>query len=240
MENTRHENRTDTDAARLMLGVADAFADATARDRAVAVLAMCTDTTGLADAAFLGSVAGSLDPVAFTSAAARALESTPEASLRSSVASCVESAGTVTKEFLPSDVPFDGHAAAALNAGFHHEYVLPVASRSEVLGVVVLYDADELGRGREGLRVAAPLVSVAGVLMRHARTADISVELAGQLRSALDGRVVIEQAKGLLAGRDGVGIDDAFRILRMRARNERRSVADVAAETVSSLRSTPR
>jgi AmiR/NasT family two-component response regulator len=76
--------------------------------------------------------------------------------------------------------------------------------------------------------------------MRHARTADISVELAGQLRSALDGRVVIEQAKGLLAGRDGVGIDDAFRILRMRARNERRSVADVAAETVSSLRSTPR
>ena len=40
---------------------------------------------------------------------------------------------------------------------------------------------------------------------------------------------------GVLAGRDGVGIDDAFRILRMQARNERRSVADVAAETVSSL-----
>ena len=58
---------------------------------------------------------------------------------------------------------------------------------------------------------------------------------AGQLQTALNGRITIEQAKGVLAARNGGGLDSAFRGLRQRARNERRSVADVAAEIVSSL-----
>ena len=55
-------------------------------------------------------------------------------------------------------------------------------------------------------------------------------ELAGQLQYALDYRVVIERAVGYLMGTHGVDAVTAFNVLRQRARDERRRVADVAAE----------
>jgi AmiR/NasT family two-component response regulator len=54
-----------------------------------------------------------------------------------------------------------------------------------------------------------------------------------QLQHALDSRVVIEQAKGYVAGRDGQDLDGAFRVLRETARSQRRPVADVAREVLS-------
>ena len=54
-----------------------------------------------------------------------------------------------------------------------------------------------------------------------------------ELQEALDSRVVIEQAKGVLAQRSGVTLDTAFEILRRRARNQRRSLGEICAETVA-------
>ena len=54
-----------------------------------------------------------------------------------------------------------------------------------------------------------------------------------ELREALDSRVIIEQAKGVLAQQRGVSLDTAFEILRHRAREQRRSLAAVCAETVA-------
>jgi len=53
-----------------------------------------------------------------------------------------------------------------------------------------------------------------------------------QLQTALDSRVLIEQAKGVLAERNGHDMDSAFRILRTKARTERRNVVDVAREII--------
>jgi GAF domain-containing protein len=55
-------------------------------------------------------------------------------------------------------------------------------------------------------------------------------ELAGQLQYALDYRVIIERAVGYVMGSHGVDAVTAFNVLRKRARDERRRVADVAAE----------
>jgi AmiR/NasT family two-component response regulator len=60
-----------------------------------------------------------------------------------------------------------------------------------------------------------------------------------QLRAALESRIVIEQAKGILAERFGVGLDDAFDILRRSARSSRRRLRDLAAD-VTAGRETPR
>jgi AmiR/NasT family two-component response regulator len=54
--------------------------------------------------------------------------------------------------------------------------------------------------------------------------------LAGHLRYALDYRVVIERAVGYLMGAHGLDAVTAFNILRKRARDSRRRIADVAAE----------
>ena len=60
-------------------------------------------------------------------------------------------------------------------------------------------------------------------------------ELADQLQTALRTRVVVEQAKGALAQRLGVGPEQAFEWLRTRARQDQRRVDDVAAEVVAGL-----
>jgi hypothetical protein len=55
-----------------------------------------------------------------------------------------------------------------------------------------------------------------------------------QLQTALDTRVVIEQAKGILAGRHGLPINEAFELLRTSARSKGRKIHDLAAEVVTS------
>ena len=62
------------------------------------------------------------------------------------------------------------------------------------------------------------------------------LELRGKVRElqeALESRVQIEQAKGVLAQRSGVTLDTAFEILRSRARDQRRSLIEICAEMVA-------
>lgn len=66
-----------------------------------------------------------------------------------------------------------------------------------------------------------------------ATTARDKAELAAQLQSALDSRVLIEQAKGELMERHGLDDDAAFTRLRRQARASSRKVVEVACETIA-------
>lgn len=55
-----------------------------------------------------------------------------------------------------------------------------------------------------------------------------------QLRAALESRIVIEQAKGVLAERLALDVDEAFEVLRLGARNHRLSLRNLCADVVSS------
>ncbi len=56
-----------------------------------------------------------------------------------------------------------------------------------------------------------------------------------QLQYALDSRVIIEQAKGVLAERHHIGVDAAFEMLRSHARSNALKLHDVAADVVAGL-----
>jgi AmiR/NasT family two-component response regulator len=76
---------------------------------------------------------------------------------------------------------------------------------------------------------------------RAERLADLVIVLADEnanLQRALDTRIVIEQAKGVLAERFDVEVHEAFRVLRLAARSNRIPLHDLAARVVES-RSTP-
>ncbi len=69
---------------------------------------------------------------------------------------------------------------------------------------------------------------------RASHSAEFLLQRVMQLEAALESRVVIEQAKGLLAGRMGVAVDEAFEILRRAAREAGRQLHDLAEETLNS------
>jgi ANTAR domain len=95
--------------------------------------------------------------------------------------------------------------------------------------------ASQLADGRRG-RVEA------GESEREERLAELVVALADEnanLQRALDTRVVIEQAKGVLAERFEVDVHEAFQVLRMSARSNRMRLHDLAARVVESRQTPP-
>ena len=60
-----------------------------------------------------------------------------------------------------------------------------------------------------------------------------------QLRRALQSRIVIEQAKGVLAERYALDLDAAFQLLRTSSRNNRMSIHELARAVVGSRRTPP-
>lgn len=75
------------------------------------------------------------------------------------------------------------------------------------------------------------------VMDRLRRDLEAQQVLTRQLQHALDSRVVIEQAKGILAERHGATVDEAFEAMRSYTRSNRRRLHDVAAEVIDSLAS---
>ncbi|POX37544.1 hypothetical protein C3486_27895 [Streptomyces sp. Ru73] len=96
------------------------------------------------------------------------------------------------------------------------------------LGVLVLYHDTAAGQPAERAAALRALAEAAALHLRHRRVC----EQAGQLERALRSRVVIEQAKGMLAERFGVPADAAFAELRRYARAHQRSLHDLARSVV--------
>jgi AmiR/NasT family two-component response regulator len=78
------------------------------------------------------------------------------------------------------------------------------------------------------IRIGQALADVATISLLHERSMRHSDTLNEQLQTALNSRVIIEQAKGKLAERLGVDMDQAFSLLRDRARVSNRRLSDLA------------
>jgi hypothetical protein len=90
--------------------------------------------------------------------------------------------------------------------------------------------------------MASPATNGRGTSEREDRLAELVVALADEnanLQRALDTRVVIEQAKGVLAERLDVDVHEAFRLLRMSARSNRMRLHDLATRVVESRQTPP-
>lgn len=105
--------------------------------------------------------------------------------------------------------------------------------RDRVIGVLNVFSRRTLGLREEDLKVAQVLASMATIGILTHRSMQEQVALAAQLQVALNSRVVIEQAKGVIAESGKLSMDDAFALLRGAARAERRSLSELAADVVS-------
>lgn len=123
-------------------------------------------------------------------------------------------------------------ARAARDRGFRSVHAVPMRLRREVIGTMNLLDPRVRPLDDADLAAARALADVATIGVLQARVLHASRAVAEQLQEALDSRVVIEQAKGVLAGSAGLGVDEAFRAIRAYARRTNTPIRTVAAAVV--------
>jgi GAF domain-containing protein len=119
-------------------------------------------------------------------------------------------------------------AAEARRTGFTSVHALPMRLRDEVIGALNLFHVRPRALTDETLAVAQALADVATIGLLQERVIRRGEILAGQLHSALNSRVLIEQAKGVIAERNGTNVADAFALLRKAARDRNRRLSDLA------------
>ena len=100
--------------------------------------------------------------------------------------------------------------------------------RNQVIGALNLFRAVPGAFDPADIRIGQALADVATISLLHERSMRHSDTLNEQLQTALNSRVIIEQAKGKLAERLGLDMDQAFSILRGHARTRNLLLSDVA------------
>jgi transcriptional regulator with GAF, ATPase, and Fis domain len=123
-------------------------------------------------------------------------------------------------------------STAARQSGFGSVHALPMRLRSEVIGALNLFSTQIGALDVDTLRLGQALADVATIGLLQARAALHRNVLAEQLQTALNSRVVIEQAKGIIAERRRLDMDQAFNLLRGRARKTNRRLSELALAIV--------
>ncbi|MGW2560925.1 GAF and ANTAR domain-containing protein [Streptomyces sp. NPDC001514] len=118
--------------------------------------------------------------------------------------------------------------AQAHHSGFASVQALPMRLRDEVVGALNLFHTDPGPFDPVGTPVAQALADVATISLLQQRSTHRSNVLNEQLQTALNSRVLIEQAKGKLAERQGIDMEQAFTALRSYARAHNRRLSDLA------------
>ncbi|MFH9426338.1 GAF and ANTAR domain-containing protein [Streptomyces sp. NPDC017529] len=113
---------------------------------------------------------------------------------------------------------FPMFAERARRTGFATTHALPMRLRQQVVGALNLFDTREQSLSAADARVGQALADVATIAILQQRTIMFGNVERAQLRSALSSRIVIEQAKGILAERWNTTLDNAFGTLRRYAR----------------------
>jgi GAF domain-containing protein len=118
---------------------------------------------------------------------------------------------------------------AAVEAGFRATHALPLRLRHQVVGAMNLFTAEHSRIDAAHVAIGQAMADVATIGLLHERNLREQTALSEQLQAALHSRVLIEQAKGVLAARAGIGVAEAF--VRMRSYARRSGLALTAVAT---------
>ncbi|MFD9510082.1 ANTAR domain-containing protein [Streptomyces mirabilis] len=117
---------------------------------------------------------------------------------------------------------------AAHRSGFGAVQALPMRLRDETVGALNLFRATPGPFDLAATPLAQALADVATISLLQQRSSRRSTVLNEQLQTALNSRVLIEQAKGKLSERQSIDMEQAFTALRGYARAHNRRLSDVA------------
>jgi len=135
------------------------------------------------------------------------------------------------------DIPAAGRwprfAAAADAVGYAAVHAVPMRLREQIVGALSLYLVEPGALDEPTVRVGQAMADMATIGLLQQRAIRRRDTVAAQLRQALPSRVLIEQAKGVMAERLQITVDEAFALLRRKARSQNRRLTDVAYAVVA-------
>ena len=137
----------------------------------------------------------------------------------------------------PATARWPQFATAATEVGFIGVHAIPMRLRDQVIGTLNLFRRVPDGLNPTVAVAGRALVDVATIGILQERAIHQQEVVAGQLQVALNSRVLIEQAKGILAERLRTTPDDAFFILRRYARDHNRPLTQLAGDVVQGITS---
>jgi AmiR/NasT family two-component response regulator len=110
---------------------------------------------------------------------------------------------------------------------------VPLRLRSETIGALNVFGRQPTRLEPADAHLVQALADVATIGLMQERAIRRNELLAEQLQTALNSRIVVEQAKGALAQMHGVSVDQAFELLRSYARSTGTRLSDVARRIVT-------
>lgn len=125
-----------------------------------------------------------------------------------------------------------GLVSLATGAGFRSSHALPLRLRGRIIGALNLFRTSPGRLAGAEVAAAQALADVATIAIIQQQAAADAQELADHLHRALNSRIAIEQAKGVIAEGAHVDMDQAFARLRGYARARQRQLSDVAEEVI--------
>jgi hypothetical protein len=125
-----------------------------------------------------------------------------------------------------------GFAAQAAELGFQSAHALPMRLRDDVIGAVNLFTRASRRLSADDIAVGQAMADVATIGLLQERVGRQKDVLAEQLQMALNSRILIEQAKGVLAERSRITPTEAFVVMRSFARRQARPLTSVAAAVI--------
>ncbi len=123
-------------------------------------------------------------------------------------------------------------SADAIAAGYRSVHALPMRLRGSVIGALNLFNTEPGEMGQVDVDAAQALADVATIgILQHRASLEAQI-INEQLSGALTSRIVIEQAKGMVAEREHLNMEQAFHRLRGHARSHNLRLSDVARDVI--------
>ena len=193
----------------------------------------CVELLGVSAAGLLlTDQRGALKVVAASSERTRLLELFQLQADQGPCLDCFRTGQPVSVPDLPSAGRWPRFTAAAAEVGFAAVHAMPMRLRSDVIGALNLFDATPGALDEAKLRIGQALADVATIGLLQNRAIRARDAVTEQLQTALNSRILIEQAKGILAERLHVDVAEAFAVLRNGARRNNRRLSELAQAVV--------
>ncbi len=145
---------------------------------------------------------------------------------------CFHSGSVVSEANLGASTLWPQFAEECVRAGFPSVCAVPLRLKDLILGCLNLFMSEPVQLSEGEILLAQALADVACIAIVQDQATREAAVREGHLQHALSSRIVIEQAKGMIAERGGLDMDESFARLRAFARSSNRGLTEVAEALV--------